>query len=117
LSWSKKEILGHLIDSALNNIQRFTEIQYINKPYTIKKYNSEELVKANNYQKQNILDLFQLWNQLNKQICFIIRNQTQTMLEYLLILPDGQTKDLKFLIIDYINHLEHHLSQIRSGSK
>ena len=45
--WSKKEILGHLIDSAINNIQRFTEIQNSEKPYVIKTYNSDALVNAN----------------------------------------------------------------------
>jgi len=114
LAWSKKEIIGHLIDSALNNIQRFTEIQYSEKPYQIRKYNQDALVKVNNYHNKDILDLFQLWFQLNKQISFIIQNQTQKTLEYALILPDGQTKNLRFLIIDYVDHLEHHLNQIKS---
>ncbi len=48
--WSKKEILGHLIDSGINNLQRFTEIQFEEKPYKIQTYKQNELVKANNYQ-------------------------------------------------------------------
>ena len=48
--WSKKEILGHLIDSGVNNLQRFTEIQFEDKPYRIKKYNQDGLVVANDYQ-------------------------------------------------------------------
>jgi hypothetical protein len=114
LVWSKKEILGHLIDSALNNIQRFTEIQYSEKPYQVRKYNPDELVKANNYQYKDNGDLFQLWLQLNKQIGFIMHNQTQTTLQYSLILPDGQPKNLRFLMIDYVDHLEHHLNQIKN---
>lgn len=39
--WSKKEILGHLIDSGINNLQRFTEIQYESKPYKIRKYKQD----------------------------------------------------------------------------
>ncbi|MFE3867740.1 DinB family protein [Flavobacterium sp. LS2P90] len=113
-AWSKKEILGHLIDSALNNIQRFTEIQYSEKPYQVRKYNPDELVKANNYKYKDNGDLFQLWLHLNKQISFIMHNQTQTALQYSIILPDGQPKDLRFLLIDYIEHLEHHLNQIKS---
>jgi hypothetical protein len=35
-------------------------------------------------------------------------------LEYSLILPEGQPKDLRFLMTDYIDHLEHHLNQIKS---
>lgn len=36
--WSQKEILGHLIDSGINNLQRFTEIQFSPQPYPIQKY-------------------------------------------------------------------------------
>jgi hypothetical protein len=35
--WSKKEILGHLIDSGINNLQRFTEIQFEEKTISYKK--------------------------------------------------------------------------------
>ncbi len=51
--WSKKEILGHLIDSGINNLQRFTEIQYEKKLYKIRKYEQDVLVKANDYQNAN----------------------------------------------------------------
>ena len=52
--WSKKEILGHLIDSAVNNLQRFTEIQFQDKPYPIQKYDQDQLVIANDYQNASI---------------------------------------------------------------
>ncbi|NJN28609.1 MAG: DinB family protein [Cyclobacteriaceae bacterium] len=42
--WSKKEVLGHLIDSGINNLQRFTEIQYESKPYKVREYKQDELV-------------------------------------------------------------------------
>lgn len=114
LAWSKKEILGHLIDSAVNNLQRFTEIQFSEKPYQIRQYNPDELVKANNYQGKDAVELVQLWIQLNRQIGFIMQNQTNTTLDYSLILPDGQPKDLRFLMTDYVDHLEHHLNQIKN---
>jgi hypothetical protein len=114
MAWSKKEILGHLIDSAINNAQRFTEIQFCEKPYQIRKYNPDELVAANNYQKKDIGELLQLWYQLNKQIGFIMQNQTETTLKFQLILPNQDVKDLRFLIRDYVDHLEHHLIQIMS---
>ena len=113
LTWSKKEILGHLIDSAINNIQRFTEIQFSEKPYQIRQYDPDELVKANNYQNKDNGDLFQLWLQLNKHIGFIMQNQTQTTLEYSIILPDNQEGDLRYLMTDYVDHLEYHLNQIK----
>ena len=48
--WSKKEILGHLIDSAVNNWQRFVEMQFKPQPYQIQAYDQNALVVANNYQ-------------------------------------------------------------------
>lgn len=111
-NWSRKEILGHLIDSAINNIQRFTEIQNAEKPYPIRRYHQDELVKANDYQNRNTEDLFKLWQQLNLQVLHIIKNQSKETLNYPLILPNGETKDLNFLIRDYVEHLEHHLDQI-----
>jgi len=112
--WSKKEILGHLIDSAINNIQRFTEIQYFDKPYTIRTYNPDALVRANDYQNKNNQNLYDLWLQSNEQILHIVKNQTVTTLKYQLILPNGEVSDLEFLITDYFEHFYYHLNQINS---
>lgn len=113
--WSKKEILGHLIDSAINNLQRFTEIQYSEKPYKIRPYNQDALVKYNDYQNKNNQDLFDLWLHLNRHILEITKNQTDKTLEYQLILPNGTLTNLQFLIEDYIDHLFYHVSQINKA--
>ena len=110
--WSKKEILGHLIDSGINNLQRFTEIQFFEKPYKIRPYNQDELVKANNYQNKNSNELYELWLQLNVQVLHIIKNQTKETLAYQLILPNGNLSNLEFLIEDYFDHFYYHLKQI-----
>ncbi|MEZ4853370.1 DinB family protein [Flavobacterium sp.] len=110
--WSKKEILGHLVDSAINNIQRFTEIQYLEKPYIIRKYQQDELVQSNNYQNKNSDDLINLWLQLNSHILYLINNQTKETLSYQIILPNQEMSNFKFLIEDYLNHLFYHLKQI-----
>jgi len=111
-SWSKKEILGHLIDSAINNLQRFTEIQYSEKPYRIRSYNQDELVKANDYQNKNIQDLFNLLITLNWHIVYLIKNQSEETLKYEIILPNQTVTDLRFVMEDYIDHFYHHLNQI-----
>ena len=112
--WSKKEILGHLIDSAINNIQRFTEIQYFEKPYQIRQYNPDELVKANDYKNKNNQELYDLWINLNKHISHIAKNQTPETLQYQLILPNGELSDLEFLINDYFDHFYYHINQINA---
>ena len=110
--WSKKEILGHLIDSGINNLQRFTEIQFEDKPYQLKKYNQDELVKVNNYQNAEIEDLLDLWKSVNKRIMDVMSEQSQESLNYKVELDNGKIEDLKFLMIAYVVHLEYHLKQI-----
>lgn len=111
--WSKQEILGHLIDSAINNLQRFTEIQFEPKPYQIRRYNQDELVKANAYQEAEINKLIALWLSVNIRILALMKLQTEATLSYPIILPDGEASDLRFLMTDYVDHLEHHLKQLK----
>ncbi|UII32569.1 DinB family protein [Fulvivirga ulvae] len=112
VKWSKKEILGHLIDSAINNLQRFTEIQFSKQPYQVRPYEQDLLVKANAYQSADISELLNVWLALNTRIKEIIKQQTEVSLNYSLLLPNGEENDLRFLIDDYIDHLEYHLKQI-----
>lgn len=110
--WSKKEILGHLIDSAINNLQRFTEVQFKEKPYRIRKYSQNELVRVNLYQESNSSDLIDLWYSLNMRIEFIVNQFSKEELDYEVIVNERRIVTLEYLIEDYINHLEHHLHQI-----
>jgi hypothetical protein len=110
--WSKKEILGHLIDSGINNLQRFTEIQFENKPYRIRKYNQDELIKANDYQNSETKEIVEFWISINNRILNLIKKQTEKTLNYKIELEKDNLSDLRFLIKDYVEHLEHHLKQI-----
>jgi hypothetical protein len=112
--WSKKEIMGHLIDSAINNIQRFTEIQYVEKPYKIRTYNQNELVLTNKYQNKDNQELLNLFISLNNHILHLIKSQITETLKYELILPNGEKKNLAFLMEDYLDHFYHHINQINS---
>jgi len=110
--WSKKEILGHLIDSGINNLQRFTEIQFEDKPYRIRKYKQNELVKANNYQNAELKEIIDFWLSINNRILNLIKQQTEKTLNYEIELDSKNISNFRFLIKDYISHLEHHLNQI-----
>lgn len=112
--WSKKEILGHLIDSAIHNLVRFTEINYSEKPYRHRPYNQIDLVNLNQYQKTDIKDLTQLWFSINNQIVRIMKSVDENALDYKIILSDESVIDLRFLMTDYVEHLEHHINQIKS---
>lgn len=110
--WSKQEILGHLIDSGINNLQRFTEIQSAERPFKVRKYKQDDLVIANAYQDADMSELLPFWLALNKRILKVMEKQTEAALNYQIELPDGQLSDLRFLMTDYVDHLEYHLKQI-----
>ncbi|MEZ4978636.1 MAG: DinB family protein [Chitinophagales bacterium] len=112
--WSKKEILGHLIDSGIHNLQRFTEIQFQTQPSRLKSYNQDELVKANKYQETETYEILILLKALNRRIIEVIIAQTEATLDYKIITENGTSFNFKYLIDDYISHFEHHLKQIKA---
>lgn len=110
--WSKKQILGHLVDSGINNLQRFTEIQFEEKPYKIRTYKQDELVEANFYQMSETSDVLEFLLAINKRIINIVTVLTDDMLNYEITTDNNEKFDLKYLIEDYIKHFEHHIEQI-----
>lgn len=112
--WSKKEILGHLIDSAVNNLKRFTEIQFLPQPCSVISYQQNELVIINDYQNLSLDHLLDLWQALNRQIVFVVRSIPPEKLNYP-VDPQYESKEMKtlgWIICDYVAHMEHHFKQI-----
>ena len=109
-----QEILGHLIDSAVNNLKRFTEIQFLSQPYTVISYRQNELVIVNDYQKLPLQHLLDLWQSLNRQIVFVVNATPADKLNYP-VDPQYENKEMKtlgWIICDYVAHMEHHFRQI-----
>ncbi|MDH5163886.1 DinB family protein [Heyndrickxia oleronia] len=107
--WSKKEILGHLCDSALNNINRFIKIQYEEQPFVIQSYNQDQWVILQNYQERPLEEIVNLFLSLNEQIINIISNIPKERLSYLCDIGNKQ-ETLEWLVKDYLNHMEHHIN-------
>ncbi|GAB4046962.1 DinB family protein [Spirosoma litoris] len=111
--WSRKEILGHLIDSAINNLKRFTDAQFADGPYFILPYNQNKLVVVNQYQQLPVTHLLTLWVSLNTQILYIVDAiPSDTLTNPVQINSNTVNKSLAWLIEDYILHLEHHLKTL-----
>lgn len=108
--WSKKEILGHLIDSAINNHQRFVRGQLEDTPTIF--YNQDQWVSLQNYQNENKEVLITLWENYNRHLAHIIASMPEENLEKKCRGKDGTTVTLSFLAKDYLQHLEHHVKQI-----
>ena len=107
--WSKKEILGHLIDSAINNLMRFVVAQHENDPNIL--YDQVKWCKSNHHQTADVNHLITLWESLNRQLLYVWSQLTPDMLSRT---ANGHT--LEFLIDDYVSHFEQHLNQIKNGN-
>lgn len=112
VKWSKKEILGHLTDSASYNLQRFIEIQFKPKPFKIYSYAQDDLVRVNDYQHADTEELVTLWRAINCRIVSVFGQLSPETLAFSIQFENGQLADLSYLMEDYVRHLKHHLSQI-----
>jgi hypothetical protein len=109
--WSKKEILGHLIDSAANNHQRFVRLQ-LSPRLDFPGYEQDQWVHVQRYQERPWSQVIDLWEIYNIQVASIIRHVDSKVLDHVWHRPDGKDVNLEFLIRDYVVHLKHHLDQI-----
>ena len=108
--WSKKEILGHLIDSATNNHQRFIRIQYENEPVIF--YDQNQWNTLSHYNEISTPHLIKFWKLYNQHIVEIVQVIPTKNFYRLGIGKDGQKFPLHYYITDYVQHLEHHLKQL-----
>ncbi|PZR20272.1 MAG: DinB family protein [Citrobacter freundii] len=106
--WSKQEIIGHLADSAQNNLRRFIVAQYEDNPTIV--YNQDKWVNTSGYQQQPGNEIIELWFLLNKQICHILRNMNEEAAQR--ICTTSEPHPINWLAEDYNKHLKHHLHQV-----
>src|SRR3982750_1877220 len=106
--WSKKEILGHLIDSAQSNIRRFIVAQYEEQPFI--KYNQDAWVAITGYQEHEFKSIVDLWRLMNLHIVRILSNLTPDMAQR--TVKTNEVRTVEWLAIDYIKHLKHHVHQV-----
>jgi peptidoglycan hydrolase-like amidase len=110
--WSKKEILGHLIDSATNNHQRFIRGQYEDEPTIF--YDQNQWNTLSHYHEMSTKQIIAFWTMYNQHLLHIIKHIPNDNLQKKCRTFDGNTYTIEFLIIDYVAHLEHHLRQVVS---
>lgn len=120
--WSPKEIIGHLIDSASNNHQRFVRAQFTDD-LVFAGYEQEGWVRVQNYQAEDWAELVQLWRLYNQHILHLmslVPEETRMKLRYKhnlhQIASDALTEDepvtLDWFMRDYVEHMKKHLKQI-----
>jgi len=112
--WSKKEILGHLIDSAANNHHRFIKAQFANEPFVVVPYEQNEWVRIQKYNEVDTKYLVEFWKMYNQHILWIISNFPEDRLNLKCKSTDNReiAENIFLLIKDYVDHMDHHLNQI-----
>jgi len=108
--WSKKEILGHLIDSAANNHQRFVRLQ-LQPEISVPGYDQDNWVRLNGYQQRPWTEIVTLWSVYNRHLASVIESLDDSALGHVWHGADGDVT-LEFIASDYVRHLQHHLKQI-----
>jgi len=121
--WSPKEIIGHLVDSASNNHVRFVRA-LLEDHLSFPGYDQDEWVRVQHYNERSWPELLGLWTAMNSGVASLIeamppealsRQRTTHSLDRIAwrTVPADQPVTLEYLVSDYVDHLEHHLSQIR----
>ena len=108
--WSKKQILGHLIDSATNNHHRFVRGQFEKNPTIL--YEQDKWNAHSYYEKFSDAHLIAFWEIYNRHLIELIRNIPPHLMQSQCTMDDGSTRTLEWLFDDYVRHMENHLEQI-----
>ena len=109
--WSNKQIIGHLLDSASNNHQRFVRVQQTDG-LSMPRYEAEQWVAAQNYQNESWSELLAFWKSYNQHLLHVMANIPAEKLANTVQIGDGEPVTLGFLVEDYVAHLQQHLEQI-----
>ena len=111
--WSVKEIVGHLVDSASNNHQRFVRLQ-VAEGLVLPDYSQDNdaWVSIQIYQSAPWNDLLALWRYFNLHLARVIRTVNQECIDHIWVVDQDTSITLGELMIDYLRHLKDHLQQI-----
>jgi hypothetical protein len=122
--WSAKEIIGHLIDSASNNHQRFVRAQF-QDDLVFARYEQDRWVQAQQYNRESWPLLVQLWKSFNLHLIHLMAQ----IPEEVRLMPharhnlhqvawkrigEDEPATLDYFMRDYIEHLKHHLRQAKA---
>lgn len=111
--WSKKEILGHLCDSATMNHKRFIERIISKDEISLELYKQNHWVEFNDYQNSySMEEVLILWTALNKRIVNLLKNLSEDQWNLQYSVNEEKKVTLDWLFGDYIDHMKHHFRQI-----
>jgi hypothetical protein len=109
--WSAKEELGHLIDSAANNHIRFVR-GALETEFRGPGYSQNDWVRLHGYGSMQWETLINLWFQYNTLLAGLVDRIPEDRLEALCFIGTNPAVTLRFVIEDYILHMQHHIDQL-----
>ncbi len=115
-AWSKKEELGHLIDSAANNHIRFVRGSF-EPEFRGPGYEQDRWVSAHAYQEMSWTEIIDFWERYNQFLARLVRQIADDRLTTPCVVGQSAPVTLRFLIEDYTLHLQHHVDHILQREK
>src|SRR5580658_2101433 len=109
--WSRKQVLGHLIESASNNHQRFVRAALADA-LEFPAYDTPGSVRVQSAESAAWPMLLELWASYNRFLVHVIRHLPAAKLEVVCRIGSNTPVALRYLVEDYVVHLVHHLGQI-----
>jgi hypothetical protein len=112
--WSRKQILGHLLDSAANNRQRFVRAA-LDGSYNGPGYAQDSWVDLHGYAEQSWETLLRWWQAEHEILVELVDRIPEERLAASCVIAGGDPVTLQFVIDDYVAHQKHHLEQIKTA--
>ena len=109
--WTRKQIVGHLLDSAANNRQRFVRAT-IDGHYAGPGYAQDAWVAAHGYSDASWETLLRWWQAEHEILTAVVDRIPDQRLEAMCVVGDDEPVTLRFLIADYLSHQQHHFAQL-----
>lgn len=109
--WSPKQVIGHLIDSASNNHQRFVRAA-LQGSLDFPGYEQQGWVRVQAVEEEPWPHLVALWASYNRHLAHVVAHLPSAQLEAVCRIGSGEPVTLRFLVEDYLRHLLHHLTQL-----
>src|SRR5271168_4327825 len=99
--WSRKQILGHLIDSAANNHQRFVRGQ-LDRELITPGYAQEQWVETEQFNDREWNELVEFWLAYNRHLLHLMSHVSPERLNSIIRIGGDDPVSLEFVMIDYV---------------
>lgn len=113
--WSRRQVMGHLIDSASNNHQRFVRAA-LQDSLEFPPYEQNEWVRVQAAADADWPLLVALWAEYNRYLAHVVAHLPPAKLDVPVRIGQSEPVTLQFLAEDYLAHMVHHLRQIAAAS-